>query len=48
MDVYDKIADLVLLWRRAGEIFPRFEDVVCNWEEAFYRFLPRLAPADDR
>ena len=48
MDVYDKIADLALLWRRAGEIFPRFADVACNWEEAFYQFLPRLMRADDR
>ena len=48
MDVYDKIADLALLWRRAGEIFPRFADVACNWEEAFYQFLPRLMQADDR
>lgn len=48
MDVYDKIADLALLWRRAGEIFPRFPDVACNWEEAFYQFLPRLMRADDR
>lgn len=48
MDVYDKIADLALLWRRAGEIFPRFAEVACNWEEAFYQFLPRLMRADDR
>ena len=48
MEVYDKIADLALLWRRAGEIFPRFADVACNWEEAFYQFLPRLMRADDR
>lgn len=48
MEVYDKIADLALLWRRAGEIFPRFPDVACNWEEAFYQFLPRLMRADDR
>ena len=48
MEVYDKIADLALLWRRAGEIFPRFADVACNWEEAFYQFLPRLLQADDR
>ena len=48
MEVYDKIADLALLWRRAGEIFPRFADAVCNWEEAFYQFLPRLMRADDR
>ena len=48
MDVYDKIADLALLWRRAGEIFPRFADAACNWEEAFYQFLPRLMRADDR
>ena len=47
MEVYDKIADLALLWRR-GEIFPRFADVACNWEEAFYQFLPRLMRADDR
>lgn len=31
-----------------GEIFPRFADVACNWEEAFYQFLPRLMRADDR
>lgn len=48
MKVYDKIADLALLWRRAGEILPRFADVACNWEEAFYQFLPRLMRADDR
>ena len=48
MDVYDKIADLALLWRRAWEIFPRFADAACNWEEAFYQFLPRLMRADDR
>lgn len=48
MEVYDKIADLALLWRRGGEIFPRFADVACNWEEAFYQFLPRLMRADDR
>lgn len=48
MEVYGKIADLALLWRRAGEIFPRFADAACNWEEAFYQFLPRLMRADDR
>lgn len=48
MEVYDKIADLALLWRRAGEIFPRSADAACNWEEAFYQFLPRLMRADDR
>ena len=31
-----------------GGDFPRFADAACNWEEAFYQFLPRLMRADDR
>lgn len=47
MELYDKIADLALLWRRTAEIFPRFEEVKCDWDQAFYDFLPRLAGTDD-
>lgn len=47
MELYDKIADLALLWRRTAEIFPRFEDVKRDWDQAFYDFLPRLAGTDD-
>ena len=47
MELYDKIADLALLWRRTAEIFSRFEEVKCDWDQAFYDFLPRLAGTDD-
>lgn len=32
MELYDKIADLALLWRRTAEIFSRFEEVKCDWD----------------
>lgn len=42
MELYDKIADLALLWRRTAEIFSRFEEVKCDWDQAFYDFCPGL------
>lgn len=47
MNLSDRVYDLALFWSAAADVFPFFESLSLNWDEAFRQYLDRALRAED-
>lgn len=45
MNLTDKIADLSLIWKQASLVFPYFDRIPINWDDAYRNYLPNVMSA---
>lgn len=46
MNVTDRIADLSMIWKQASLVFPYFDRIDIDWDQAYREYIPKVMKAE--